>query len=326
MPLIIDGNKQVNTSVLDIFNALQQQLYVSKIDKLNKSVLKSDNLMVQCPVHSDGHEKTPSCNILLHDRTRLHNGREEVVPAGTVNCFACGYKANLVKFIANCLNISYRKATSWLVNIVDYDLVENVRDVDFTFEDSLTNNNYSSLPIITEDDLKKYDYIHPYMFKRHLTPEVIEQFDVGYSPEDDALTFPVYVNGKCLFVAKRKVSFKRFIMPKVEPKPIYALDYIDPTKDVYVCESVINALTLYTFGLQAIALFGTGSEYQISQLNKSSIRRFIICLDGDNAGKYGTKKLINGLTNKIVLYKEMPDGKDINDLTKEEFFSIQENF
>ena len=115
-------------------------------------------------------------------------------------------------------------------------------------------------------------------------------------------------------------------MPKVEPKPIYALDYIDPTKDVYVCESIINALTLYTFGLQAIALFGTGSEYQINQLNKSSIRRFIICLDGDNAGKHGTKRLINGLTDKIVLYKEMPDGKDINDLTKEEFFNIQENF
>ena len=64
MPLIIDGNKQVNTSILDIFNALQQQLYVSKIDKLNKSVLKSDNLMVQCPIHSNGHEKSDKERVL----------------------------------------------------------------------------------------------------------------------------------------------------------------------------------------------------------------------------------------------------------------------
>lgn len=326
MPIIVDGNKQINTPVIDILNAIQQQLYVSGINKLNKETVKQNNIVIQCPIHSGGQERTPSCNILLYDKISYRNGEKVIIPAGTVRCFACGYKANIVKFIADCLNISYRKATEWLLNFSDYEFVEEVRNVDIDFFENDVKNNYNELPIITSEDLKKYDYIHEYMFERHLTPEVIEKYEVGYSPEEDCLTFPVYVNGVCLFVAKRKVKYKRFDMPKIEPKPIYGLDYVDISKDVYVCESIINALTLCSYGLNAIALFGTGSAYQIEVLNNSSIRKFVLCLDGDEAGKNGTKKLLGGLKNKIVLYKEMPSGKDVNDLTKEEFISLPENF
>ena len=87
------------------------------------------------------------------------------------------------------------------------------------------------------------------MFQRKLTDEVIEKFDVGYDPETDALTFPVYVNGNCLFVAKRKVKYKQFLMPKIEPKPIYGLDYITEN-EVVVCESVIDALYVTSLGIK----------------------------------------------------------------------------
>lgn len=48
------------------------------------------------------------------------------------------------------------------------------------------------------------------MFKRKLSLDIIKKFDVGYDKNTDALTFPVYVNNNCLFVAKRYIKYKRF--------------------------------------------------------------------------------------------------------------------
>ena len=324
MPIIVDNNKVIDTDVRTIITMLQQQLYVMGINKLNKVDYKLNNARITCPIHKNGQEHTPSCDILLHDKIR---GDEEI-PAGTVHCFSCGYRANIVKFVADCLDISYRAATEWLLNCCSYSLLENVRDLgNLDLISNNITNNYSELPIVTLDELKSYDYVHTYMFTRKLNDFVIDKFDVGYDPQTDSLTFPVYVNGTCLFVAKRRTKFKRFDLPEIFPKPVYGLDYITDD-EIIVCESIINALTCWAYGKQAVALFGTGSDYQIDLLNKISVRKIILALDGDDAGRKGTYRLSKGLTNKIVTKLNLPDGKDINDLTKEQFYEIlsQETF
>lgn len=326
MPCVVDYNKAIVTPIHRILDMLQQQLYVSHINKLSQIQYKHLNARITCPIHKGGFENTPSCDILLQDRESVSaNGEKIIIPAGTVHCFSCGYNASLVRFIADCLNISYRKATEWLLGFVDYEILEEQRDIgEDIFKEKCIYNNYNELPAITNDTLKEFDYFHPYMYKRRLTDEIIEKFEIGYYPKEDVLTFPVYVNGQCLFIAKRKVKYKKFIMPKVEPKPIYGLDYVENEKEVYVTESIINALTLWSYGLKAIALFGTGSKYQIDLLNNVNIRKYILCLDGDEAGINGRNRLMKGLNNKIVAYIEVPEGKDINDLSKEEFFKLEE--
>lgn len=317
MPLIVDGNKEIKTPIKDLLEMLRQQLYVSHIDKLNSVEYTQNNARVTCPIHSDGHEKTPSCDILLEDRVKCG----VLIPAGTVFCFGCHYKAGFVRFVADCLNISYRDATEWILNISTYDYVEEERKIIDVDNVEKEINNYNTLPVVTLDELKSYDYIHPYMFKRRLTDEIINKFDVGYDPKTQALTFPVWVDGKCLFVARRKVNYKRFDMPEIYPKPIYGLDYLT-TNEVIVCESVLNALTCYIYGKEAVALFGTGSDYQISLLNKLPQREIILALDNDNAGRAGTKRLIKQLHGKIITYMKVPEGKDINDLEQHEFEKI----
>ena len=240
----------------------------------------------------------------------------------TGNCFGCGYRAGLVKFIADCLNISYRRAAEWVLSVSSYSFIETDRtrelgDIDFN------NANKIKWPTVSLDELKKYDNMHPYMRQRKLTDEIINKFDVGYDIDLDAITFPLYVNGQCVLVAKRRVKFKRFDMPKIDPKPIYGLDYLTEN-EVIVCESIINALTCWSYGKQAIALCGTGSTWQIEQLNNIPQRKIVLALDGDEAGKAGTKRIMKGLTNKIVTVLKLPDGKDINDLSKEEFENLEE--
>lgn len=313
MPLLID-NKAIDTPIKDIVNLLVQELALRHIDKLDKIEYRQNNIRVTCPIHSDGHERTPSCDILMYDKGD--------VPAGTVRCFGCGYTTNIVRFIADCLNISYRKATEWLLENTTYSLIDNVRDVpkiDINWGQAPT----SKQPNVSLEELRGYDYIHPYMFKRKLTDEIIDKFEVGYDPKLDAITFPVYVDGECKFVCKRRVKFKRFEMPSMIEKPIYGLDYITDN-EIIVCESIINALTCWTYGRQAVALFGTGSSKQIETLKNIYPRRIILALDGDEAGRKGTQKIAKALDNKIVSVLQLPNGKDINDLSKEEFENLKE--
>ena len=315
MSLIVD-NKVIETPIRDIIELLRQQLFISHIDKLHSIEVKQNNIRITCPIHKGGHERTPSCEILLEDKGNT--------PAGTVHCFGCGYKAGLVKFIADCLNISFRRAQEWLLNVTKYSLLTNIREIDeLALEEPLQSLNDGLAPI-SLDELREYDYMHPYMFKRKLNDDIIEKFEIGYDKKLDAITFPVYVDGVCKFVAKRRVKYKRFDMPEIYPKPIYGLDYITDN-ELIVCESVIDALTCWVYGKQAVALFGTGSDHQIKVLNEIPQRKIVLALDGDEAGRKGIKRLQKGLTNKIVTILKLPDGKDINDLSLEEFKNLEEH-
>lgn len=316
MPIIID-DKIIETPVKDILNALQQTLAIKNIPKLQKIDYKRLNARVCCPIHKGGQEHTPSCDILLEDKGN--------VSAGTVYCFACGYTASFVKFVANCLDISYRKSKEWLLAFCNYSLIQNNRNNLLDIFKTDIKNTPTWTNEVSLDELKKYDNIHPYMFQRKLTYDIIEKYEVGYDPETESLTFPVYVDGKCLFVAKRRIKYKRFDMPQIYPKPIYGLDYVKGNS-VIVCESIINALTCEVYGKEAIALFGTGSKEQIQMLQNIPQRRIILALDGDEAGKNGTKRLKEQLCNKIVTQLVLPIGKDINDLSKEEFYNLEEIF
>lgn len=328
MPCVIDKDKNILTPIPNIIDALQRQVALMGINKLKDVSYKASDAIVTCPIHKLGCENKPSCYVLLNDK----GGNM----AGTVHCFTCGYRANLTKFVADCLGTSYRNANEWLLGFVDYEVLYE-DGLDFSkWEDEFdkilnevdepkaSKDPYKDIKGVSVDELKQYDYIHPYMFQRKFNDWAIDKFEIGYDPKTEALTFPVYVNGKCLFVARRKVKYKRFDMPALRPKPIYGVDYLDDNKEVIVCESVINAITCWMYGRQAVALFGTGSKEQIEELKKLPQLKIVVCLDNDDAGENGTNRIINGLSNKIVTRLKVPKGKDVNDLTKEEFDALEE--
>lgn len=307
------SNRNILTPVKTILDNLQQELRVRRIDKLNIIDYKASEAVIQCPIHKNGKENRPSCGVTLYDT--------EKVSAGICHCFTCGYSANITKLIADCLNVSYRKANEWLFDFAEYEYVEDIRDVNFITDKEEIEDEIKS--VVTMEELKKYDFIHPYMFKRKLTDEIIEKFEVGYDKDTNCLTFPVYINGECRFIARRSVWGKMFFMPQMKNKPIYGLDYLTDS-EVIICESVINALTCWGYGKQAMALFGTGSEYQLEQLKKLSQRKVILALDSDEAGRKGAKRIREALSDKIIREYNIPSGKDINDLTKEEFDELEE--
>lgn len=318
---------------LEVLNELKTQLGLNGIQRFAEFKPGPRNIQFNCPIHAGGQERKPSCGISTVNK--------EGVPAGTVHCFTCGYTATLEQMISHCFGKDDDGAfgREWLIKNFLTISIENRKDIilDLQRGNNKITNNY-----ITEEELDSYRYYHPYMYKRRLTDEVIEQFDVGYDNHFElkdkfgkvksvlrCLTFPVRdINGNTLFIARRSVDIKFFHYPEGINKPVYGLyELPKDAKEVIVCESILNALTCYVYGKPAVALLGLGTEYQYEQLRKLGCRKIITALDPDAAGQRATarlKKALNG--SKLVTSYIIPEGKDINDLEKEEFENLQELF
>lgn len=328
---------------LSVLQELQNQLAMNGIHRFKKFKVITDHIQFCCPFHKDGQESKPSCGITTKD---IKYGDGRVVKAGSVHCFTCGKTCNLSEMI------SYLFGRDDFGAFGDEWLLRNFVTVQYENRDSLQINfernkktEKPKIEYVSEEELDSYRYTHPYMYKRKLTDEVIEMFDVGYDKDfllksDNGtefhlkcVTFPVRdITGGTLFIARRCINSKVFHYPKGVEKPVYGLYelyhyYKEFPKEIIICESIFNCLTCYVYGKPACALNGTGTPYQMKQLLELPCRKFILGLDPDDAGNRGRQKIRKAIgRNKIITEYIIPKGKDINDLTKEEFDNLQEVF
>jgi DNA primase len=309
-PLIIK-NHIIDAPIESILKELQSELTNGKIRSFQR---RGDHVMTQCPEHSQGREVHPSFGI--------YDGNDPTKEYGLCNCFACGFSGNLQTFIASCFDTTIDKGEDWLIRHFGNTLAYEGYNLP-TIE---LKSQKTPLNVLNEDDLEKLQSYHPYMTQRHLTQEVCNKFKIKYDPQTKSLIFPVWdEKGNYIFNTRRSVEFKYFnIPPKVE-KPVYLLNYIlkENIREVVVCESQINALTLWGYGIPAIALFGTGTQYQYGILNRTNIIRYILALDGDNAGAKGVQRFKNNIKKSVFVdVIQIPSGEDVNSLPKEKFLEL----
>jgi DNA primase len=318
---------------------LRSQLELNGISMFKTINKTTHHLQFNCPFHNNGQELKPSCGITTVD---IKQG-DKLVKAGTVHCFACGVTSDLTEMISYCFGYNDNGVfgIEWLR--------KNFLTVEYEDRPELklnlsrdSNKEKPEIEYVSEEELDKYRYFHPYMYQRKLTDEIIEMFDVGY---DDCyklknksggeshlrcITFPIRdITGKTLWIARRCVDTKFFHYPSGVVKPVYGiyeLSKVNPyPKEVIICESIFNCLTCWVYGKYAVALNGTGNDLQYKQLRELPVRKYILGLDPDKAGYNGRRKLRKALgKSKIITEYEIPVGKDINDLTKEEFDALQE--
>lgn len=260
----------------------------------------------------------------------------------THNCFACGYVDTFEGLISKCFGYEGEDfGRTWLLeNFVTGESGDRPPlNIDVSRDKKIEKPTY-----ITEEELASYrQFYHDYMWQRKLTPEIVDKYDVGYQPdfrlvtknEDgtetvwppiECLTFPVRdINGNTLFVSRRAIHNKNFFLPPDMEKPVYGIYELPKNcKEVVICESVFNALTCVAYGRPAVALFGTGTSYQYEQLKQLGCRKYILGLDPDKAGNKGSWKLKRALRGNFITKLIIPPGKDINDLSYEEFWRLPE--
>jgi DNA primase len=276
---------------------------------------KKEDVICTCPFHKNGQENHPACFVL--------NSKDSDMEYGTFHCFACGESGSLSKLIGKCYGENSEFGKNWLI--------ENFGSTFIEYTEYLPKIEPNKKEYLDESVLNSFEYdnedaLNYLINKRHLNKEILKEFKVGFEKESNSVTFPCWdVHNNLVGIFRRNIYTKFFTIPQIDPKPIYLLNFIikNGISSVVVCESQINALTLWGWGIPAIALFGTGSSAQYDILKKSGIRKYFLAFDGDLAGEIGANKFSNYigkdvLVNKIVL----PKGKDVNDLTMEEFKAL----
>ena len=314
---MIEANGNIiMTDVQDIILELRHQLSLNGDNRFNKMIDTPANLMVCCPFHHNGQERKPSMGILKK--------------SGVCHCFACGWVGSLSEMVSNCFGYDDlgKFGDKWLIkNFLSVE-VENRQDVTLDFYRNSKSDSGKNCNYVSEEELDSYRYFHPYMWKRKMTPDAVDIFDVGYDSKTDCLTFPVRdVHGKCLFVARRSVKTKYFHYPQGVDKPVYGVYELSQLEqfpdEIIIAESMINCITAWVYGKYAVALNGTGTKEQYEQLRKLPCRSYVLALDPDAAGEHGREKLRKALYDKLVYEYIIPEGKDLNDLTKQEFDNLK---
>lgn len=328
----------IQTDTKSVLDMLKFDLAQHGVDRFHIFRNNGENIQTNCPFHKNGQERKPSFGV-NGDIDKCH-------------CFACGWAGTIEEMISELYGYQDegKFGKRWLIkrfNTVEIETRPNIMEG----FNGRNNNNFTNLYItdanssvrglkqhiqgdksseqylgeITEEELDKYRYIHPYMYERGLTAEIIERFDVGYDRERKEITFPVRdIEGRCVFIAGRSVERKFFRLPKGMDKPIYCshlFRYGTYTR-AYITESFLNCLTCWKYDKPAMAMIGTGNRRQYEILNKLPVREYILAFDPDEAGRKATERFRKNVHGKIIKELVYPDNRDINEL-QEEFLNCK---
>lgn len=318
---MIINDVQFNCELEDILTELISQLRANNINLIQKHKDGPTHIQLCCPYHANGMERRPSAGLRKSD--------------GIFHCFACNETHSLSEVISHCFghddDVVGKFGWQWLLRNFATVQVEERKDVeiDLSRNNSNNRNNRHTCNYISEQELDKYRYFHPYILKRGVSEKIVELFDIGWDSKTDCITFPnLDKYGNCLFVAKRSVKQKFFQYPKDVQKElygIYQLYQLDPfPSEVYVCESMIDCLYLWTFDIPACAMNGLGNEIQFKQLRELPCRQLILATDADEAGQAARKRIRMNMQNmKIIKEVVLPKGrKDINDCSAVEIQNL----
>lgn len=312
----------IQASTEDVINTLRFDLAQKGLNRFAVVRLNGENLQSNCPFHKNGQERKPSFGV---------NGEID-----KCHCFACGWSGTIEEMISELYGYQDegKFGKRWLIkrfNTVEIETRPNIMEgFNGRLRDIYNHNRHNNIcdsehnrdcdRYIRELELDKYRYIHPYMYQRGLTDEIIERFDIGYDRERKEITFPVRdIEGRCVFVAGRSTEKKFFRLPKGMDKPIYCsylFRYGTYTR-AYITESFLNCLTCWKYNKPAMAMIGTGNQKQYEILNKLPVREYILAFDPDEAGRKATERFRKNVHGKIIKELVYPDNRDINDLQEE---------
>ncbi|WP_304393278.1 toprim domain-containing protein [uncultured Clostridium sp.] len=276
-----------------------------------------EDILVTCPIHKEGQERHPSCGFAKVDK--------QEADAGTFHCFNCGFTGDTHTVLKELLGVKYdREEANRVLNIEEVEFETRLASKPVLF------NFAEKVEYIDDKEWREYNnYYADYFKMRNITEETCDKYKLGYDIKRQDITFPIRDRtGKALGIGRRCVTEKRYEYPKGFVKPlygIYELPQFLQYAHIWVVEGPFNLWSLYQYKKCGVALLGTGTQKQLEQLLTLNCYDYILALDGDAAGRKGITKIARFLMRhrKKVWVAWVYDGKDINDMTEEEFRTMQ---
>lgn len=265
-------------------------------------------------------ESSPSFSINLVNGTWIDFGANDDYHS----------KGNIVTLLSYLRQENPSQIEDYLIDKYGLDLlnVENLSlNVDFTLVDK-------PLRVISKEEYSEYAFRSPYLGNRGITEKVQRAFQIGYNKKANAVAFAWHdIKGNIVNVKFRSVKSKIFFyFSDGQPirNHIYGMHFVYRLKSetVFIVESEIDALYLWSNGYHAIALGGSNlSEPQKQLLLRCPAKTFVIATDNDSVGQEVKKKIIDA----VIGYKELkeihlPDNtKDVNDLSADKLKAVADN-
>lgn len=250
-------------------------------------------------------------------------------------CFNCFKQGNAVDYIAYKQRVSYAVADKMVNGEKDTaEILDVLAEVDTYFQSRLKLNN-------------------AYLKKRGISAKTARLYHIGYA--DGSLTElfdPILLQKAGLLTSFGNDIFRgRLMFPIMNPKGqvvgfggrritdnsaspkyinspetevfhkaecLYGVDKLNSKKPVYIVEGYMDALTMQTHGINAVAVLGTAVGKKHAQLLRSlGVKEIVLSLDGDEAGQKNTLKAIKALSDfNIRVLTGYGDAKDPDEFLK----------
>jgi replicative DNA helicase len=166
-----------------------------------------------------------------------------------------------------------------------------------------------------------------YLKSRGISMETAARYGIGFDPQSD----PAEVGSKCPrliiptsathYVARRTDGGEQYkkMNPKGGTPAIFNQSALTGTsKQIFVCEGAMDALSIIEAGGEAIATNSASNAKKLIEIleKQPSKASFILCYDNDNAGRLATETLRSGLTRlniRFIVADICGDSKDPNE-------------
>jgi 5S rRNA maturation endonuclease (ribonuclease M5) len=215
-------------------------------------------------------------------------------------------------------------------------------------------NQQIELETFDEGEIEMYQAMLPacdYVNSRGFDDEMLQFFEVGYSPEGvdepyrtkfndfpGRIIFPVRGldgslvgwSGRLAVDDKTKTIFKKY------PKWMHKMDFdkgfvlynfnnakphVRQSMELILVEGAWDVIRLWSYGIKnVVAVMGSSLTPEQLQLAISSALRVKVFLDGDGAGKSGTNRICEQLKKYVDVYTIDAGDKDPDEMTIEEAY------
>lgn len=313
--------------VEEVITDLKQDLFANGIPYLRDVRPIGGDLMVTCPYHGEGVENKPSMGITTIEKNKEGN----TYPKGTCHCFTCNTTVDLTTLISDVFGYADggMYGIKWLTKKYAFYTEENRKPIRIGPQ----QQEELKIEYVPEENYLPYTGVDiPYMYNRGISKGVLEYFQIGYNAQTREVIFPVMdPEGRCLLLQRRHTQIKMFNNDNVPYKGLTLYGYdkiVDHLEQgsqfdlstLYVVESAIDALYLWTHGKPAVALLqAVPTKQQIELLKKLPILKIVAAQDNDKAGTLGAwllkKYLFKSKLITRVIFPNDSNVKDINDLS-----------
>lgn len=313
--------RRINKLVIS-YGDLENILYDIGLEKIKaRSGKNGKNFMFCCPYHG---ETRPSASILYDEEGSFGQ------------CFACGEQFTLVQLYAECMGISTKEAFETLQEDYTSEIVE--LDEEQLLSKLHAPTNKSGFKVSKKGNIKEIDErnlliyksgkdTHPYFYERGFDKEDVIRHKIGWDRKFKRITIPIFnINGTLAGFSGRAIGNESDDFYKEtygEDSPKYWLYEVDTTNVIYgshdyngdetaiIVEGLLDKIWLNAMGYDNVLctivanlpMRDKDSSMLKDVLEHYNVKRLILALDNDKAGRIGEETIYNHLSNDYIIDK-----------------------